>query len=173
MSCSRGKRDVKDKKKRRKKKEEESSDIAEEGEEDEEEENLMEEKLESLSVESSDKQPELSSVSTAQEESIFKVTLAESSSSQMMDSSDSAPSATNTLPEAFIPSPRMNALLCLKQGMVYMYGGVFEVGDAQYTLSDFYSLDLHKMDTWNILIENSIKEMVSWHILQCGFINFT
>ncbi|KAJ7311800.1 hypothetical protein JRQ81_006109 [Phrynocephalus forsythii] len=51
------------------------------------------------------------------------------------------------------PCPRSHAMLAVKQGVLYVYGGMFEVGDRQFTLSDFYALDLHKMDSWNVLVE--------------------
>lgn len=38
------------------------------------------------------------------------------------------------------PHPRMNAGLVVKHGILYLYGGIFEEGDKQYTLSDLYSL---------------------------------
>uniref|UniRef100_A0A1B6DSU7 DUF4110 domain-containing protein n=1 Tax=Clastoptera arizonana TaxID=38151 RepID=A0A1B6DSU7_9HEMI len=50
------------------------------------------------------------------------------------------------------PHPRMNAGLAVKHGILYLYGGVFEDGDKQYTLSDLYSLDLHKLEEWKTLI---------------------
>lgn len=40
----------------------------------------------------------------------------------------------------FTPSPRINPGMAVKNGVLYMYGGMFEAGDKQYTLNDFYSL---------------------------------
>ncbi|XP_023392422.1 kelch domain-containing protein 4 isoform X1 [Pteropus vampyrus] len=51
------------------------------------------------------------------------------------------------------PSPRSNAMLTVKHGRLYLYGGMFEAGDRQVTLSDLYCLDLHKMDEWTALVE--------------------
>ncbi|EPY73053.1 hypothetical protein CB1_050102002 [Camelus ferus] len=51
------------------------------------------------------------------------------------------------------PSPRSNAMLAVKHGRLYLYGGMFEAGDRQVTLSDLYCLDLHKMEEWTILVE--------------------
>uniref|UniRef100_A0A480LXW2 Kelch domain-containing protein 4 isoform X2 n=1 Tax=Sus scrofa TaxID=9823 RepID=A0A480LXW2_PIG len=51
------------------------------------------------------------------------------------------------------PSPRSNAMLAVKHGRLYLYGGMFEAGDRQVTLSDLYCLDLHKMDAWTALVE--------------------
>ncbi|XP_012578314.1 PREDICTED: kelch domain-containing protein 4, partial [Condylura cristata] len=51
------------------------------------------------------------------------------------------------------PSPRSNAMLAVKQGRLYLYGGMFETGDRQVTLGDLYCLDLHKMEAWTVLVE--------------------
>ncbi|XP_076989363.1 kelch domain-containing protein 4 isoform X2 [Tamandua tetradactyla] len=55
------------------------------------------------------------------------------------------------------PRPRSNALLAVKHGLLYLYGGMFEAGDRQFTLSDFYCLDLHKMEAWKTLVEMDPK----------------
>eukprot|EP00071_Canis_lupus_P041245 XP_022274802.1 kelch domain-containing protein 4 isoform X2 [Canis lupus familiaris] len=51
------------------------------------------------------------------------------------------------------PSPRSNAMLAVKHGWLYLYGGMFEAGDRQITLSDLYCLDLQKMQEWTALVE--------------------
>ncbi|XP_007887551.2 kelch domain-containing protein 4 [Callorhinchus milii] len=51
------------------------------------------------------------------------------------------------------PCPRSNAMTAIKYGILYVYGGMFEVGDRQFTLNDLYSIDLHKMDEWKVLVE--------------------
>ncbi|XP_075367099.1 kelch domain-containing protein 4 isoform X3 [Mycteria americana] len=55
------------------------------------------------------------------------------------------------------PCPRSNAMLAVKHGVLYVYGGMFEVGDHQFTLSDLYSIDLHKMEEWKVLVEMDPK----------------
>ncbi|XP_058135587.1 kelch domain-containing protein 4 isoform X2 [Dasypus novemcinctus] len=55
------------------------------------------------------------------------------------------------------PSPRSSALLAVKHGLLYLYGGMFEAGKRQFTLSDFYCLDLHKMEAWKALVEMDPK----------------
>lgn len=57
---------------------------------------------------------------------------------------------------ANIPSPRMKVGLVVVKGTLYLYGGVREEGDKQYTLADFYSLDLHKMDAWKTIIGSDL-----------------
>lgn len=66
------------------------------------------------------------------------------------DEDDSPEEAGGPLVE---PRPRSNAMLAVKHGRLYLYGGMFEAGDRQVTLSDFYCLDLHKMDQWMVLVE--------------------
>ena len=54
------------------------------------------------------------------------------------------PSASGT--DNFTPSARMNPAMTIRNGVLYLYGGVIEAGEKQFTLSDFYYLDLHKLD---------------------------
>ncbi|CAF3785597.1 unnamed protein product [Rotaria magnacalcarata] len=50
------------------------------------------------------------------------------------------------------PSSRMNAALVIKQGILYLYGGLRELDEKkQYTLGDFYSLNLSKVDAWTCI----------------------
>jgi hypothetical protein len=39
-----------------------------------------------------------------------------------------------------MPSPRMGSGLCVKHGLLYLYGGIVEDGDKQYTLNDMFAL---------------------------------
>ncbi|XP_056381519.1 kelch domain-containing protein 4 isoform X2 [Hyla sarda] len=55
------------------------------------------------------------------------------------------------------PCPRSSTLMAIKQGILYLYGGMFEVGDRQFTLNDLYSLDLQKMEEWKVLVEMDPK----------------
>ncbi|XP_075694438.1 kelch domain-containing protein 4 isoform X2 [Rhinoderma darwinii] len=55
------------------------------------------------------------------------------------------------------PCPRSSSLTAAKQGVLYVYGGMFEVADRQFTLNDLYSLDLHKMEEWKVLVEMDPK----------------
>ncbi|XP_051024624.1 kelch domain-containing protein 4 [Acomys russatus] len=67
---------------------------------------------------------------------------------------DGAPEASSTGQE---PCPRSSAMLAVKHGLLYVYGGMFEAGDRQVTLSDLYCLDLHKMEEWKTLVEMDPK----------------
>ncbi|KAI4497425.1 hypothetical protein M0802_007436 [Mischocyttarus mexicanus] len=67
---------------------------------------------------------------------------------------------TNNTEEAksiFVPSPRINPGLVVKNNILYLYGGVLEVGDKQYTFNDFYSLDCRKMDEWETIIHDDLS----------------
>lgn len=55
------------------------------------------------------------------------------------------------------PCARSSAMATVKYGKLYLYGGMFEVGDRQFTLNDLYCLDLHKMDQWEVLVEMDPK----------------
>lgn len=56
------------------------------------------------------------------------------------------------------PRARMNAGLVICRGQLYLYGGLFEIGSKQITLSDLYSLDIRKMDKWKVLIPCDISK---------------
>merc|ERR1712083_621701 len=58
-----------------------------------------------------------------------------------------------------VPSPRFNAGMTFKGGNLYLFGGLWESGEKDYTLKDFYSLDTKKLDTWNTIIEDDVKAM--------------
>ncbi|KAI0918408.1 hypothetical protein AcV5_002407 [Taiwanofungus camphoratus] len=59
-----------------------------------------------------------------------------------------------------VPMPRYNAMLAVLRNILYIYGGIFERGSREYTLDDFYSLQLDKLDRYVCLKESgiSIKE---------------
>merc|ERR1712083_995840 len=61
--------------------------------------------------------------------------------------------------DVFIPSPRFSSGLVFKSNMLYLFGGIWEDGEKDLTLKDFYSLDTLKMDSWNTLIEGDIQSM--------------
>ncbi|KAK2085634.1 kelch domain containing 4 [Saguinus oedipus] len=63
---------------------------------------------------------------------------------------DSSEEASSPVPG---PCPRSNAMLAVKHGVLYVYGGMFEAGDRQVTLGDLHCLDLHRMEAWKALVE--------------------
>ncbi|ELU14765.1 hypothetical protein CAPTEDRAFT_226649 [Capitella teleta] len=62
--------------------------------------------------------------------------------------------------ENFTPSARMNPAMTIRNGVLYLYGGVIEEGEKQFTMSDFYSLDLHKLDKWQVLIADESNSKI-------------
>ncbi|GIY69903.1 kelch domain-containing protein 4 [Caerostris darwini] len=88
---------------------------------------------------------------------IFTVTVSSSVSVESSEKSASASSSSSN--EAFAPKARMNSTLAVKNGILYLYGGTYEEGDRQYVLSDFYSLDVHKVDEWRTIVPFSISNL--------------
>lgn len=56
-------------------------------------------------------------------------------------------------PAKSIPLERYNAMIAVQRNTLYVYGGIFEAGNREYTLDDFYTLDLSKLDRFNCLKE--------------------
>ncbi|KAJ7155981.1 galactose oxidase [Mycena crocata] len=54
------------------------------------------------------------------------------------------------------PLPRYNAMLAVLRNTLYIYGGIYERGKREYTLDDFYSIQLDKMDRFTCLKESGI-----------------
>lgn len=82
---------------------------------------------------------------------VFKVIVGPSPATQ------SSAETSTTLPDseestAVNPHPRMNCGLAVKHGILYLYGGLYEQGEKQFTFSDLHSLDLHKLDEWKTLL---------------------
>merc|ERR1711934_184603 len=58
------------------------------------------------------------------------------------------------------PSPRFGAQMAIKQGILYLFGGLVEdSNDRQFTHKDLYALDFHKLDEWEVIIESDLKTM--------------
>ena len=185
---SRGKRTT-EKKKRRRKKDEAGDDTAMDEDEDsgeEEEDNeandmeVSEEDIQKLSLKNEADASEMSQTTNsnsngdmtcddsrevtqteameAEEESVFKLTIGPQSSASNDGGATGGVVSERT--NVFMPSPRMNTVTAVKNGQLFVYGGMYEAGDRQFTFADFYSLDVHKLDEWNIIIENNIKDQV-------------
>ncbi|XP_031828321.2 kelch domain-containing protein 4 isoform X1 [Nomia melanderi] len=84
---------------------------------------------------------------------IFTMTIGPSPTSVMQKSN-------NTQENVFVPCPRINPGLVVKHNILYMYGGMFEEGDRQYTLNDFYTLDCRKLDEWRTIIADDLSSQV-------------
>lgn len=61
-------------------------------------------------------------------------------------------------PESTIPLARFNPMLAILKNTLYIYGGIYESGDKEYTLQSFYSLALDKMDRYICLREDDIRD---------------
>ncbi|KAL5531468.1 hypothetical protein ACEPAG_4345 [Sanghuangporus baumii] len=47
-----------------------------------------------------------------------------------------------------VPRPRYNAMLAVLRNTLYIYGGILEIGPKEFTLDDFHSLSLDKLDRY-------------------------
>ena len=81
----------------------------------------------------------VSSQAVVSDDGIFKVTVGPATS---VASSQKNAESSSGAQLVFTPSPRMNCGLVVKHGILYLYGGLVEDGDKQFTLSDFYSLGM-------------------------------
>ncbi|PPQ95943.1 hypothetical protein CVT26_016109 [Gymnopilus dilepis] len=54
------------------------------------------------------------------------------------------------------PLPRYNTMLAVLRNTLYIYGGIYERGSREYTLDDFYSLQLDKMDRYVCLKKSDV-----------------
>lgn len=50
-----------------------------------------------------------------------------------------------------LPCGRMNGMLCTAGHMLYLFGGQFEEGKKELTMSDLFALNLNRMETWEPL----------------------
>lgn len=90
------------------------------------------------------------------DDGVFKVTMGPASKGDVSQSGGS-----NDI-EVFTPRPRMSAGMAVKHGVLYLYGGLFEQDEVQYTLADFYALDLKKLNEWSIILEDNLLNH-DWH----------
>lgn len=160
----RGKREEKEKKKRRRVKENtESNDGTHENEsesESEEECNDPSKDIKRLKLE----EEQGSGEPTESSDGVFTLKVGPqnaSSSADVYEGMDVDNGEDVVSDNVFIPSPRMGSVLAVKNNVLFMYGGVFETDDKQWTMSDFYSIDLHKLDEWKILIKDDGKGKVA------------
>ncbi|XP_003396468.1 kelch domain-containing protein 4 isoform X1 [Bombus terrestris] len=68
----------------------------------------------------------------------------------------------NIYKDMFVPPSRMNSGLVVKHNILYLYGGLFEDENRQYTLNDFYSLDYRKLDEWNTILRDDLSSQI-WY----------
>lgn len=65
-------------------------------------------------------------------------------------------------PELSRPLVRFNVMLAVQRNTLYLYGGIHETADREYTLDDFYILQLDKLERWVRLRECKI-EGLEWN----------
>lgn len=162
----RGKRESTEKKKRRRKKEDgaENDDGMEEEMEDEDEEEggdeameVTTEKVGNMNIEGAeDTEMSEGATNTFFDDGVFQVKIGPSLGSIPGEGTGEG----DQVVQVFQPHARMGALMAVKNGVLFLYGGMFERGDKQFTFKDFYSLDLNKMEEWNVLIENDESKLV-------------
>lgn len=58
------------------------------------------------------------------------------------------------------PLPRMNAKMLVRSNVLYIYGGLLEIGDREVTLDDCWAMDLRKRTHWECLWEGTIHKQV-------------
>lgn len=58
------------------------------------------------------------------------------------------------------PLPRINAEMIVRSNVLYVYGGLLEVGDREITLDDCWSFDLRKRDEWKCINEGTMHKQV-------------
>ncbi|BEJ13263.1 hypothetical protein CspHIS471_0304370 [Cutaneotrichosporon sp. HIS471] len=65
-------------------------------------------------------------------------------------------------PQKTVPLTRYNAMLAIVKNTLFIYGGIFETASParEYTLDDFVTLNLEKLDLFNHLRGTGIDEMV-------------
>ena len=71
-------------------------------------------------------------------------------------------SETN-IPEAVLrkdPLPRINASLLAVGPILYLYGGILEVGDREITLDDMWCVDLRRCENWECLWPGTMHKQV-------------
>ncbi|EDR01442.1 uncharacterized protein LACBIDRAFT_310787 [Laccaria bicolor S238N-H82] len=64
--------------------------------------------------------------------------------------------SANEDPNLTLPIPRYNTMLTVLRNTLYIYGGIYERGSREYTLDDFYSIQLDKLDKCTCLKESAV-----------------
>lgn len=68
------------------------------------------------------------------------MTIGSSEPSTSSSSLEPISAMTNDKETKFFPLPRINAGMAVKHNVLYLYGGIKEEDNREYTFSDFYSL---------------------------------
>lgn len=89
-------------------------------------------------------------------------TTAKSDNGEDHESSSSESEEDPDDPQKSVPISRFNTMLAVQRNTIYCYGGIHETHDREYTMDDFYQLDLSKMDRFHCLKECPI-ESLEWN----------
>lgn len=84
-------------------------------------------------------QVETPTVTTISDDGVFTVTVGPA----LTQTTSSDGLETGTSGNIFVPSPRSSCGLVVKHGVLYLFGGMKEDGNRQFTYNDFYSLGRH------------------------------
>ena len=58
------------------------------------------------------------------------------------------------------PFPRIKACIFMNGHVMYVYGGILEIGDREVTLDDMWCIDLRKTRTWQCIYTGTMHEQV-------------
>jgi hypothetical protein len=137
-------------------KEEEKEEMKEEqSEEEEEKEETKEEEKEEEKQEDDSRMSKPGQV-PQEENKTSKSTKFTSSSVMTLNPETNVPEAV----ERADPLPRINASLLAAGHMLYLYGGILEVGDREVTLDDMWALDLRKREKWECIWPGTMHKQV-------------
>ncbi|TPX42015.1 hypothetical protein SeMB42_g05316 [Synchytrium endobioticum] len=56
------------------------------------------------------------------------------------------------------PSPRFSTMLAVAQNRMYLFGGIYEIGDKEFTLNDLWSINLDKLDGWECIMTDDTAQ---------------
>jgi len=62
--------------------------------------------------------------------------------------------------EQTLPLPRINSQIVVRNNILYIYGGILEVGDREVTLDDCWSIDLIRRTEWICVWEGTMHKQV-------------
>ena len=134
-------------------------DVDEVDDDEDEEMDAAEDNLENLAISAASAEntdstnTEPSPSSSKETDGVFTVTIGAQSDA----ASEGAIANSGEGEKLFVPCGRMKPCLAVKNGVLYLYGGMFEDGDKQVTLCDFHALDLSKLEAWRTIIAQDTK----------------
>jgi N-acetylneuraminic acid mutarotase len=60
--------------------------------------------------------------------------------------------------EILLPGPRFNPMMAISKNTLFMYGGILEIGQKEFTRCDLWTLNLDKLVEWNCLFTDETVE---------------